>query len=101
MITWLKNIFQGPDLQAIAERNAVIIDVRTPAEFKQGHYNKSRNIPLQEIGKQVAQLKKQNRPVITCCRSGSRSGMAARMLRQAGIEAHNGGSWQNVARKLG
>ena len=40
---------------------------------------------------------KLGKPVITCCRSGARSGSAATILKQNGIDAINGGPWGSVA----
>lgn len=37
-----------------------------------------------------------SRPVITCCRSGARSGMAADVLKRNGFECYNGGAWTSV-----
>lgn len=85
------------DLAAFAQRGAVIIDVRTPGEFKSGHGKNAKNIPLDKIGKEVSKIKAMNKPVIVCCRSGARSGQAAGILKGAGIEVINGGAWQNVA----
>lgn len=88
----------GPrvDLKEIVQRGAQIIDVRTPGEFSQGHGKKSKNIPLDQLSKKIDSIRKADKPVITCCASGMRSGAAARMLKGYGIEAYNGGSWQNT-----
>jgi phage shock protein E len=85
------------DLAAYAQKGAVIIDVRTPGEFKSGHGKNSKNIPLDKIGEEASKIKAMNKPVIVCCRSGARSGQAASILKGAGIDVINGGSWQNVA----
>jgi phage shock protein E len=81
---------------AMLAKGALIVDVRTPDEYKSGHISKSVNIPLNLIPNKVAELKRKNKPIITCCRSGARSGMAADQLRKAGIEVENGGSWTSV-----
>jgi phage shock protein E len=99
MLSFLTNMFSGPDLTEYLDRKAQIIDVRTPGEFAQGHAKGSVNIPLQSLGANLRKLDK-SRPVITCCRSGNRSGIAARQLTQAGFEAVNGGPWQQVVKAL-
>lgn len=81
-------------------RGAVIIDVRTQGEFASGAIQGSKNIPLQVITSKLAQIKKLNKPVITCCASGMRSGSAASFLKQNGIEAMNGGGWHSLQSKL-
>ncbi len=82
------------------EKGAVIIDVRSASEFRSGHIKNSRNIPLNEIKTHIAALKKLGKPVITVCLSGGRSGMAQSVLSAAGIEAYNGGSWNQFNNKL-
>lgn len=74
-----------------------IIDVRTPSEFQGGHAPGSRNIPLDQLEARICDLDK-SRPVLLCCATGSRSGMAARWLQSLGFEATNAGPWQNVGR---
>ena len=68
-------------------RGAIIIDVRTTKEFNQGAIAGSKNIPLQIINSKIESIKKHNKPVITCCASGIRSGSAASILKSRGI--HN------------
>lgn len=85
------------DLQKmIAEGKATIIDVRTPQEFSGGHVSGSKNIPLQELPQRLGEIRKETEPIVLCCASGQRSGMAARMLSQQGVECFNGGSWLDV-----
>lgn len=80
----------------ITEGKATIIDVRTPQEFSGGHVSGSRNIPLQELPQSMEEIKKETEPIILCCASGQRSGMATRILSQQGVECYNGGSWLDV-----
>lgn len=76
---------------------AVIVDVRTAAEFAAGHAGGSRNIPLDEIVARSAELDP-DRWVVVCCASGTRSALAARLLRGRGFrKVANGGTWRNVA----
>lgn len=78
------------------QKGALIVDVRTPEEYKAGHIKQSVNISLNTIPNKINELKRKNKPIITCCRSGARSGMAAEQLRKAGIEVENGGPWNSV-----
>ncbi len=84
----------------MVEGGALIVDVRTPAEYKSGHIKGSLNIPLDGIGGHTQSLLKKGVPVITCCRSGARSGMAAGILRNAGIQVVNGGPWDSLQAKI-
>lgn len=99
----LKRIFGGgeqPNWEEILEKKPKIIDVRTPGEFKRGHVKGSVNIPLSDLGAHIGKLRKTDKPVITCCASGNRSGAAARKLEALGVEAYNGGPWQRVAQMV-
>ena len=78
----------------------MIIDVRTAQEFADGHADNSINIPLSDITNHVEEIKQQNKPIITCCRSGGRAGSATTTLKNAGIEVYNGGSWNQVQAAL-
>lgn len=78
-----------------------VIDVRTPAEFADGHVAGSINIPLNELPERVAEIKAISGPIVLCCRSGARSENATHYLRQLGItDVRNGGPWQTVQNEL-
>ena len=95
----LKRLFGlgGPSLDLVQKirEGASIIDVRSPEEFLSGHVKGSVNIPLDKLQGQLGKINK-NKPVITCCRSGARSGMAADLLKRNGFECYNGGPWTSV-----
>jgi rhodanese-related sulfurtransferase len=86
------------DYKALVNDGAVIVDVRTPGEYASGHIQGSVNIPLEELSFRADELN--GKMVITCCRSGNRSGMALHILSEAGIEAINGGAWDNLLQKF-
>ena len=99
MLDFLKNVFSsGPatDYKELLEAGAIIVDVRSAGEFKQGHIKGSINIPLDQIGTKITFLQGKNVPVITVCRSGNRSGAAAGVLKNNGIEVYNGGAWDSL-----
>ena len=83
-------------IEDFISRKAIIIDVRTKAEFDSGAIPGSKNIPLQTINSRIKDIKKLKRPVITCCASGMRSGTAASILNGQGIETLNGGGWRSL-----
>ncbi|MEY2762116.1 MAG: hypothetical protein RLZZ96_2017 [Bacteroidota bacterium] len=99
MIELIKNLLGfGPkiNMKELMASGALVIDVRTPAEYKDGHIKGAINLPLQTLGNNLNKLKK-DQVIITCCRSGSRSGMAKRMLKANGFEqVHNGGAWTSL-----
>lgn len=102
MFETIKKIFKRneTDFKALVQKGAVIIDVRSNAEFRSGHIKGSINIPVATIKTKINDVKKMNKPVITCCRSGMRSNIAASALSSAGVEVYNGGAWNLLQRKI-
>jgi phage shock protein E len=102
MLRLLKKLFGGTptNYKQLISNGAIIIDVRSVNEYKAGHIPGSKNFPLDNIRSKIAELKKLNKPVITVCRSGSRSGMAKRILKSSGMEVYNGGAWTGLKNSL-
>ncbi|TDE08166.1 rhodanese-like domain-containing protein [Dyadobacter psychrotolerans] len=88
------------DLKDLVDNGALIVDVRSPQEFASGHIEGSVNMPLDRISSKAAFLKNGGKPVITCCRSGARSEMAAEVLKAGGVEVYNGGAWNKLRKKI-
>ncbi len=65
------------------ESGAIIVDVRTPEEFRDGAYPGAKNIPLSDLGRRLGEIPK-DKPVVLYCASGARSSSAARTMKQAG-----------------
>jgi len=98
MFGFLKKLVGGEsvDIKQLIAQGAKIIDVRTPGEFTAGHLKGAVNIPLDQISSKMKTLNK-TQTYILCCRSGMRSGNAARIMKSAGFEkAYNGGAWTNL-----
>ena len=101
MLNWLKSLFtSGPSIPDLLDEGALVLDVRTLGEYRNGHVNGSMHVPLQQLEKKINAIKKQKKTVVTVCASGMRSGKAAKMLRATGLDAHNGGPWHAVDRLL-
>jgi phage shock protein E len=80
-------------------QGALVVDVRTPAEFAAGHYEEARNIPLNELSSRMDELGKTSDQVIVYCLSGTRAGAAARMMKRAGYtNVVNAGSLRAMKR---
>ncbi|MDP2876665.1 MAG: rhodanese-like domain-containing protein [Holophaga sp.] len=83
-------------LMTLLDQGTVILDVRTPQEFAQGHVPESRNIPLDTLSSHFAKLDR-TKPILVCCASGARSGAAKAMLEKAGFtRVENEGPWQRL-----
>jgi rhodanese-related sulfurtransferase len=91
---------KSESIKDFVTKGAVIIDVRTIGEFREGHIKGSKNIPLDTINGKLNEIKKIDKPVMVCCRSGMRSAQAASALKSVGIEVINGGGWQSLESKL-
>ena len=79
---------------------ALVVDVRTPGEFKSSHYPGAVNIPLQELDARLAELGDKQKPVVVYCRSGHRSGQAKRKLEAAGFrDVTNGGGLKDMPKR--
>jgi phage shock protein E len=69
-----------------ADESFVIIDVRTPAEFAQGHVPGAINIPVDQVANRVGELANaKDKDVVLYCRSGKRAGQAAEVLKSNGF----------------
>ena len=74
-----------------------LMDVRTPDEYANGHLTGASNIPLQELPERLGEIPREQ-PVALYCRTGNRSGQAARMLRDEGFaDVYNIGGLSELA----
>lgn len=63
---------------------AILVDVRTPKEYREGHIPGSKNVPLQQLDKISSVTDNINVPMFVYCYSGGRSRQATYMLRHMG-----------------
>lgn len=77
----------------------LVIDVRQPGEYRDGHIQGAQLIPLDQLAGKLNTLPR-DRQIICVCRSGARSGNATRQLKSAGFDTlnMNGGmmAWQRA-----
>lgn len=76
---------KNSELLSRLDSNSLLIDVREPSEYQQGHIPQAVNIPLGTI-ETVAKNLDKNKVYYVICRSGSRSEMAAKTLMKLGFE---------------
>ena len=92
---------KNPELHELLNEGALLLDVRTRGEYASGHVQGSKNIPLDELGKSLHQLDKEQ-VIIVVCASGMRSSNAVSQLKRNGFtNCRNGGSWKNFKNKQG
>lgn len=83
----LKEVDVGVLKAAKDAGEVVLIDVRTPAEFADGHAPGAVNIPLDALQARMSELEPHKKAdLYLICRSGARSGRAQSMLASAGFE---------------
>ena len=83
------NLFGSPNInqgiQAFQEApGALLLDVRTVQEYRQGHIPQSKNVPLQSIDKIAELVDNKDTAIFVYCHSGARSRQAAMMLQHMG-----------------
>ena len=65
---------------------AVLIDVRTPDEYRQGHIAGSKNVPLQQFTSITSVVEDKDTPIFVYCFSGARSRRAATAFQRLGYK---------------
>ena len=96
-----KRFFDTTDYKALLAEGAIIVDVRSPAEFSGGNIENSLNIPVGELMNNLEYLKDKDQTIITCCASGMRSGAAKQLLVAKGYtHVVNGGGWRSLNSKI-
>ena len=83
------DLLKQPDINkgVRAYRNtngAVLLDARTPQEYREGHIHGIKNVPLQKLDKISSVADNKNVPLFVYCYSGGRSRQAASMLQHMG-----------------
>jgi len=86
---------------ATAPSNApIIVDVRSPEEFRSGAYPGAINISLDELQRRINELGSKSRDITLYCASGARSAYAQRVLLQLGFtNVKNGGGIMQMMRR--
>ena len=85
----LFEFFKQPDInqgvkEYMATPGAVLLDVRTPQEYREGHISGSKNMPLQTIDKIASVAENKDTALFVYCYSGARSRQASSMLQRMG-----------------
>ena len=90
----------GADTAIVRQKikaGALVVDVRTEAEFAAGAYPGATNIPLDQVEKRLADFGDRKRAVVVYCRSGNRSGQAKVILEKNGFsDVTNGGGLKDM-----
>jgi rhodanese-related sulfurtransferase len=94
---FLSNLF-GPSVPSITAeelseklkygKHPLVLDVRQPDEFRTGHINGAKLIPLNELHSKMKELPK-GREIVCICATGNRSISAAKTLAKEGFNVLN------------
>lgn len=89
-------------VQLINRQKAVVVDIRAPEEFAEGHVTGARNVPLDQLEAKLAgTVKNKSLPLLIVCASGARAQRAVAVAKKLGYEqaqALSGGlkSWKDA-----
>lgn len=75
-------------LATALDQGAAVVDVREPAEFREGHVPGATNIPMGQLTARLGEIDR-DRPVHVVCASGNRSSAMADVLTASGFDAIN------------
>ncbi len=100
----LKQLFgigPGVDYSQLIRDGAIVLDVRTPAEFDRAHLEGAINIPIEKLRDNMHRLANKHHPIIACCFDGSKSWYAKNLLDANGYRhVYDSGDWMKLQRKL-
>jgi phage shock protein E len=79
------------------QAGALVVDVRTPADFGTGAYPGAVNIPVDQVEKRLSEFGDPKRAIVLYCRSGHRAGQAKSILEKNGfVDVTNGGGLKDM-----
>ena len=97
-ICTVKNV-KPKKMSELLQSSVTVVDVRTAAEFMDGHCLESINVPMNEIEGRIDEIRKMKNIVVVCA-SGIRSKKASRILKNHGVDCNDGGPWQGLNNSL-
>lgn len=84
-ITGEKRLSPPEAVRLINDRSPLIVDVRTPADFKRGHILNAVNVPHAKLAERMGELGKDRaRPIVVYCALGGVAAQATHQLKKAG-----------------
>lgn len=86
MLVGCRGDIKGSEAKELVKKGALLLDVRTEAEYKAKHISQARNIPVADLAKRLGELPKKERTIIVYCRSGARSARAQKLLKSKGYK---------------
>jgi rhodanese-related sulfurtransferase len=85
LVTGEKRVTPQEAVRLINDKHALVLDVRTPADFKKGHIINAVNLPQAKLGERLGEIGKDTtRPIVVVCALGGVSAQATLTLKKAG-----------------
>jgi rhodanese-related sulfurtransferase len=85
--TSYREVTSNEAAELIQNEQPIILDVRTPNEYKRGHLHKSVLIPVQELQNRFKELgTDKDREILIYCATGNRSTVASKILIDSGFK---------------
>lgn len=85
-ITGEKRLSPLEAVRLINDRAALVLDVRTPADYKRGHILNALNVPQAKLGERLNELGKDRaRPIVVYCALGGVAAQATHQIKKAGF----------------
>lgn len=87
VITGEKRLSPSEAVRLINDRAALVLDVRTPADYKKGHIINALNMPQARVNERLKELgKDQQRPIVVYCALGGVAAQVSHQLKKAGFQ---------------
>jgi phage shock protein E len=83
------------NISTLISKGAILIDVRSPKDFKSNSIHDSFNFPLTSLNHNWKVLKSFERPIILISENGQSASKAIKLLSTYQVDCHHGGSWKN------
>jgi rhodanese-related sulfurtransferase len=85
IVTGEKRLSPLEAVRLINDRHALVVDVRTPGDYKKGHILNALNLPQAKVGERTHELGKDlARPIVVYCALGGVAPTVAHTLKKAG-----------------
>lgn len=93
------------DFLKIEQSERLLLDVRTPEEYADGHIASAVNIPVGDLEEMFSKLTDKDQQIVVYCRSGFRAGRAINFLEEKGFTnlVHldgDYGQWEKEGREI-
>lgn len=80
-------MMKGDAVLAEQKKGALVIDVRSDKEYKEGHIKDAKNVSLENIDKEIEKVEpNKDKKIILYCNSGKKSGQATEKLKKLGYK---------------